>query len=148
MKIRLGIPVLAVLSVTACHPRLSRSLMPVTLTLTQAALDLVWQPFAATPGGSGKDSTSIVFVGVLAADLPPGARVVPDSELGSHRALFFDASGLQFSGDSLRVFIHLSVGYRSALTYRHPCRPSYTLELRRRPGYRWTVWRGDVVACA
>ena len=148
MNIRVGIPVLAVLSATACHPRLSRSPMPVNRTLAQAALDLVWQAFAATPGGSGKDSTSIVFVGVPAADLPPGARVVPDSELGSHRALFFDASGIQFSGDSLRVFIHFSVGYRSALTYRHPCRPFYTLELRRRPGYSWTVWRGDVMACA
>ncbi len=136
MRSTLVAPVLAVVSIVGCYPRLSRDPVPRNLTLTQAAWNVVWQGYR--PQGVPQ-----VFVGVEAADLPPGAQAVTDSDLASRWALFVEPNGLRFTADSLGAVLRFSYGPRVA-----SCRVGYTVELRRRSGCNWTVRRAESSACA
>ena len=132
--------VLVMLGLPACvpgvfTPRLSSAPLAPNDTVVGAGYRAIWQYFRQSSMAEGIDSNQVVFAGVSARDLPAALPVTsrPDTLEGPH--VLLEPGPLQLSSDSLAASVFLAAGWAPRWGQ------SGTMELRRRAGCRWTIWR-------
>jgi hypothetical protein len=125
----------------AARPQLSERPMPSQLTSTQAALEAVLEYLAPSSNGEA-GRVRAVFIGIDPSDLPPGSAVGSDARCPRpiEAGYLIEPRDLHVSADSLGMTMRLflcSPGPGRGGAEGH-------MELRRRPGRIWTVWRWEV----
>jgi hypothetical protein len=134
---------LAGLLLAACSPRgpqLSERPMPAELTVTQSVYAAV-QAYFARPEDATAEVFQVVFIGVDPSDLPPEAQVTSDTRCP--RPL---SAGYMISPDHLRLTADsLGASLRVMVCGTGRGGAVGELEMRRRPGRMWTVWRWEVL---
>jgi hypothetical protein len=118
------------------RPQLSELPVPEQLTLRQAAFAVV-QAYVTEPSHRLSSTGAVAWLGIDAAELPPGSVVTADSACPRPPSApaVLRPRQVRLAPDSLRMTVHLMVcgaGRGGRLG---------EMELRRRPGRMWTVWR-------